>query len=799
MAAVAVVEDEGAHTDHGSRSKDVHTVEVRAGDILEDLCRLCGAQDGRLLHLADTFSILGATSNILHLLESISVLLKVQDDCEDLMPKHLCLSCFNTAIDIQAFIDSGVNFQKTTITQLFPNARVEEAYELPFSASYQNSQATNRSLSEYAENGIGSTGSGQGRSHDLFSCYNSFETSSELAKQNYDQDQEMTIEQNVNNHRHIIDSYQESQGIFECSESVSKQGVLTSSENSIKPNTSSHLIGTPDKLSTASDGKSQISYQCDAALLPTGNKISLKEEEHGKNISHSTCTKNESHNSAVSGNGNTNRAINTCTAVCSKVTTSTDNKLRKCPTCDKTFPRQSQLKSHLTTHSEFRPFECNRCFLKFKYRRNLVEHFSIHDEIPSFICSVCGLTFKQKSKFITHVCSSSLLKHERTHRKANTTSFKCNFCSKEYSQSSHLKTHIRNIHGDSDGYACTECDVRVLCHSSLRRHMSTVHANSVKFTCQHCSKGFNNYQNYQGHIRRHTGERPYCCETCGKTFTTAKALCRHRLIHQGTKTHKCTQCGKAFLELCDLKRHVKRHLLKHVRKGNKMSSVKCEGNAVAPAASVDPGMSSINLMVLTDSLLFTESQQILENTGSRATEVILPHEKLSTSKVVSNEPVMNSNDIIQPNGASLQQPSMDVTKGSHLLRTEDVLASSELMPAEPDMEAVSLLANTAVLQPPEVTHGITTPHLDTSQVLQPTNIDVQGVVSANDTSGVTLSSRESSECTSASDAPTMVMLSSVTTPSEYLPVCDSENGSSNPVIEGARCQQSERVLSHATW
>lgn len=43
-----------------------------------ELCRLCGAQEGKLLHLHDTFSTLGTTSTILQLLQSISVFLKVQ-------------------------------------------------------------------------------------------------------------------------------------------------------------------------------------------------------------------------------------------------------------------------------------------------------------------------------------------------------------------------------------------------------------------------------------------------------------------------------------------------------------------------------------------------------------------------------------------------------------------------------------------------------------------------------------------------------------------------------------------------
>ena len=59
------------------------------------------------------------------------------------MPHHLCWHCFNTAVDINAFIDSGINFQRTTVNHLLPrhNTRIEETLcnsFLPVSAPCEN-------------------------------------------------------------------------------------------------------------------------------------------------------------------------------------------------------------------------------------------------------------------------------------------------------------------------------------------------------------------------------------------------------------------------------------------------------------------------------------------------------------------------------------------------------------------------------------------------------------------------------------------------------------------------------------
>ncbi|XP_050722864.1 zinc finger protein 358-like isoform X1 [Eriocheir sinensis] len=679
-----------------------------------ELCRLCGGQEGKLLHLHDTFSTLGTSSTILQLLHSISVFLKVQAECEALMPHHLCWTCFNTAVDISAFIDSGINFQRTTANHFLSSlsTSIEAApcdpllLPLPSSGADDQEIVLQGELEEEQEVVLGTASNKAGASilavaeeeAKLQECYPE-------PKISLNKSSDVKIDEDKDASLHYF--FHTNQMPDEAGEAITVIEELTEKSQEFQESTNIVKEGKGDQH----QGSKQIS-----------DADSEKEEDQG-----STQVLKEEVKKPSPG-----------------------NEREKCPHCSKTFLRQSQLKSHLVTHSEARPHQCTVCGVAFKYRRNLVEHTHTHSQQPSFICAVCGLTFKQKS---------NLLKHERTHRKGSKLSYRCKVCDSLYSQSSHLKTHMKNAHGDNPGFRCDQCSVVLLCRSSLRRHLATVHASTTRFTCPHCSKGFNNQQNYHGHVRSHTGERPYKCLVCPKAFTTPKALSRHRMVHRGTKAHKCAQCGKAFLELCDLKRHTKRHLLKSAKRVANQDSA-----TNPPEASVE----SINLMVLTDSLIFTESQQLLDNPEPRPNQVLLPNGKLNGPKDVSNETVLE--------GGSTP---LELEKKPQV----EVLAPGPLLPATPDLGAV--------LEPPVM--GDMAAPLHPSQVLQPTTIDAEVGAGA---SQVDLVHRECPGVPVASDVPTMVVLASASTPTEFLPDPEPRTGdrTSSPVGDVG-----ERVLSHATW
>lgn len=83
-----------------------------------------------------------------------------------------------------------------------------------------------------------------------------------------------------------------------------------------------------------------------------------------------------------------------------------------------------------------------------------------------------------------------------------------------------------------------------------------------KFPCPLCDIRCSNNGQLQGHLRIHTGERPFKClfEGCERSFARNEELTRHKRIHTGIRPHKCDVCTKAFGRKDHLSKHQKTHL-----------------------------------------------------------------------------------------------------------------------------------------------------------------------------------------------------------------------------------------------
>ena len=172
--------------------------------------------------------------------------------------------------------------------------------------------------------------------------------------------------------------------------------------------------------------------------------------------------------------------------------------------------------------------------------------------------------------------SRHLIKHE-----ADNKPFSCSQCIQKFSNKSHLKRHIKNVH-QSEIYRCCICFETFKKKVCLRNHEES-HGIGNKLSCYmpFCSKTFWNQDSLKNHIESHKlslankkdnqligrkrlreiekEEKSYKCpfDGCLKVYSTSYNLKVHvKSFHFNEKHFRCQECGKEFSHKCSLERHV---------------------------------------------------------------------------------------------------------------------------------------------------------------------------------------------------------------------------------------------------
>ncbi|KAM4624655.1 zinc finger protein 518A isoform 1-T3 [Polymixia lowei] len=175
-------------------------------------------------------------------------------------------------------------------------------------------------------------------------------------------------------------------------------------------------------------------------------------------------------------------------------------------------------------------FGCSVCKDDFTYSPNdLLKHFrgAHKGTLPTYPCDLCG--------FVTNEFPA-LQRHRIGHRNTLVT---CEICNDDVQYSLLLLTrHYIMCHSLNGHFHCEKCDFTTLDAGTFVQHIH--HHNESRLKCVKCRHVSFNKEEYQKHMKVHSGDFPFTCQICGYGVARSEHLTKHMLNVHGEEAERKT-------------------------------------------------------------------------------------------------------------------------------------------------------------------------------------------------------------------------------------------------------------------
>ena len=141
--------------------------------------------------------------------------------------------------------------------------------------------------------------------------------------------------------------------------------------------------------------------------------------------------------------------------------------------------------------------------------------------------------------------------------------FYCLLCRKSHESLYEIRAHVRTHPGVDSG----TCMIDTRQSNDVEAKYYKRVSEKGRFYCLICNRSYQSRDLIRGHVRTHTGHKPYKCPHCDRAFTHLQLLKSHKK-RQGDKVHECTLCDARLSFLCEYK--------KHLREVHKQGVFQCE-------------------------------------------------------------------------------------------------------------------------------------------------------------------------------------------------------------------------------